>query len=185
MFDILWTNFGLLIQPRQTLEKLEEYSTKHLFLYGLMLSIAAMSSLFLGEMLKQGVAPHTLFFQLLAYYIGSFFFISIALVGIIFYKRQINIPKFLGLYLSTELPLLMMLPISMIALAYPIFSSFLSVVSLVLGILVWIYKILSFVVYFKISSSQAFLIFIMPTVLLLFWIITSIITLFNYSIVLF
>ena len=80
MLDVLWTSLGLFSQPKDTFEELKTYKTKTLFMNGFMISILGVLSLFLGEMLDQGsIAPHTVFFQLIAYYISSYLFLSIVL----------------------------------------------------------------------------------------------------------
>ncbi len=185
MLDILWISFGYFTQPRETIKDLREFSSKKILTYGFTISVMAMLSVFLGSMLDQRVAPHTVFFQLIAYYIGVFFFIGSVLLGIIFYKKEIDIPRFLGVYLSSDLPLLLLLPFSLLTLLLPSIGGLVGFMSFVLGILVWWYKILVISESFNIPSSKAILLTILPFILMTIWIVTSAITVFNYSVTFF
>ena len=101
------------------------------------------------------------------------------------YKKEIDIPRFLGVYLSSDLPLLLLLPFSLLTLLLPSIGGLVGFMSFVLGILVWWYKILVISESFNIPSSKAILLTILPFILMTIWIVTSAITVFNYSVTFF
>ena len=166
MIDVLWTSLGLFLQPKDTFEELKTYSTKVLFMNGLAISIIGVLSLFLGEMLDQGsVAPHTVFFQLIAYYISSYLFLSIVLFGVSFFHRKINMLQFLGLYLTTDIVLLMVLPLALFGVAIPVLAIIFKICIFIIVFIAWIFKVILFMNYFKLSLSQVLVMYSLPTIL--------------------
>ena len=168
MLDVLWTSLGLFSQPKETFEELKTYRTKTLFMTGFFISIIGMLSVFLGEMLDQGsIAPHTVFFKLIAYYISSYLFLSVILFGISFFHRKINMLQFLGLYLATDLVLLVVLPLSLLGSAIPMLETIFKIGVFIIVVIAWILKIRLFMNYFKLSVSQVLVMYSLPTILLI------------------
>ena len=186
MLDVLWTSLGLFSQPKETFEELKAYRTKALFMNGFMISIIGVLSLFLGEMLGQGsVAPHTVFFQLIAYYISSYLFLSIVLFGVSFFHRKINMLQFLGLYLTTDIVLLMVLPLALLGFALPTIAIVFKISIYIVVFIAWLLKVRLFMTYFKLSVSQVIVMYSLPTILLIALGIMLGLTFFNTAITLF
>lgn len=166
MLDVLWTSLGLFSQPRETFEELKTYRTKTLFMNGFIISIIGVLSLLLGDMLNKGsIAPHTVFFKLVACYIGSYLFLSIILFGVSFFHRRINMLQFLGLYLTTDLVLLMVLPLALLGFALPTVATVFKDSMFIMFIIAWIFKVLLFMNYFKLSLSQVLVMYLLPIIL--------------------
>ena len=186
MIDVLWTSLGLFLQPKESFEELKTYKTKNIFMNGLAISVMGVLSLFLGEMLEQGsVAPHTVFFKLIAYYISSYLFLSIVLFGISFFHRKINMLQFLGLYLTTDIVLLMVLPLSLLGFAIPTIAIVFKISIYVIVFITWLLKFRLFMNYFKLSVSQVLVMYSLPTILLIGLGIMLGLTFFNTAVTMF
>ena len=186
MLDVLWTSLGLFSQPKETFEELKTYKTKSVFMNGFFISVIGMLSVFLGEMLDQGsIAPHTVFFKLIAYYISSYLFLSVVLFGLSFFHRKTNMLQFLGLYLSTDIVLLAVLPLSLLGLAIPVLAIVFKITMYVMIFIAWILKLRLFMNYFKLSISQVIVMYSLPTILLIGLGIMMGLTLFNTAVALF
>ena len=168
MIDVFWTSLGLFQHPKDTFTELKTYTTKNVFMNGLFISIIGIISLFLGEILGHGnIAPHTVFFKLVAYYISSYLFLSVILFSLSLFHNKINTLQFLGLYLSTDVVLLAILPLSLLGSAIPVLSIVFKIGVYIIGFISWCLKLRLFMNYFKLSISQVIIIYYIPVLLLM------------------
>lgn len=179
MFNILWIGFQLFDDFSTNISRLSRLNSKILFMNGLCISILGLISLFLGKMLNNGGAPHTVFFQLIATYIITYICLSIILTGLGSLSYRINILQFLGLYLLMDFPLIGILPLYMIGITFSATTFVTQIFIGIVGIISIAFKYRLFMNYFKISFSQALVINFIPFILLLLLMISSTISLFN------
>lgn len=180
MLDILWSSLGLFVNFQQGFEELKQYRTKTLFISSLTISIAALLSLLMSENLLIGaVAPHTVFFNLIAHYIMAYFFISILLIGVCLFRYKVNMVRFLSYYLITDLPFLAVLPIALLGVSIPVLKIIVPLVISFLGFVSWVYKVQLLMKYFKLTFFQVILLYFIPALLVLFLIVAALIGFFN------
>ncbi len=180
MFNILWICLGIFDHFDKSVDHLKQLKTKHLFVNCLLISSLGLTTLFLSQMIYDGVgAPHTILFQIISYYIYSYMFLSIVLTGVSFFHQKTNMLKFVSLYLLMDFPLLATLPFSLISYAFPIAKLTVGAILFILGLISFILKIKVFINYFKISLSHVLVLYSLPFVLLMIFITTASISIFN------
>ncbi len=171
---------GLFDNFDKNINRLKKLNTKILFMKCLLVSTLGMITMFLSQMIYDGAgSPHTIFYQIVSYYISSFLFLSVILTGLGMFHREINIPQFLSLFLLMDIPLIATLPFALVSLAFPATKSLIGMILLGLGFSSFVLKARLFITYFKISFSQVLVLYSLPFVLILMLITTTAISIFN------
>ncbi|MGL4367605.1 MAG: hypothetical protein ACRCTQ_04935 [Brevinemataceae bacterium] len=180
MLQLFWTGLGFFISPKETFAELNKYSVKILLMYGFAISILSVLSAYFGDVLKQGISPHAVFFLLIPYYIGVFLFNGIILTCLmVFFNKKIKIHRFFGLYLITDFPLVLVLPLSMIGMAFPFISAVMQILVFIVFTFSFILKLKLFEDTFKLTVAQILVLWCLPVVLAAFWGIGSLMFVFN------
>ncbi len=171
---------GLFDDFDKNINRLKKLDDKLLFMKCLFVSTLSMITVFLSQMIYDGGgSPHTIFYQMVSYYISLFLFLSVILTGLGIFHRSINTPQFLSLFLLMDIPLMATLPFAFISLAFPITKSIIGTILLMIGFYSFALKIRLFISYFKISLSHVLVLYSLPFVLILMLITTTAVSIFN------
>ncbi len=185
MLNTLWIAIDSYGDFSTTIDTLKKINIKRLFINGFTISSTSMLALFLGKMLINGGAPHTAFFELIAYFIYSYLFVGIILVGLSIFKPKIYTLQFFALYMILDFPFIAVLPFALLGFAFPAINFGFTIISAILGFTIFTLKIKLFIKYFQISLSQVLVIYSIPFVLVVLLTTTTAISLYNNIIGLF
>ncbi len=171
---------GLFDNFNKNINRLKKLDNKTLFMKCLFVSTLSMITVFLSQMVYDGGgSPHTIFYQVVSYYISLFLFLSVILTGLGIFYREINTTQFLSLFLLMDIPLIATLPFALISLAFPAMKSLVGMILFGIGVYSFVLKVRLFITYFKISLSQVLVLYSLPFVLILMLITTTAISVFN------
>jgi len=185
MYQLLWTCLGFFINPRRTIKILKKYPSHYLLGYGLIISISSILSFYFGEMHQLGTAPQTIFVKLISYYIFVFLFLSVVITTILFIRKEIYLKKFLGVYFISDFPLLMILPLSLILIAFPFLSFIIKIIISIISFFVLFLKLYVITECLKVQIPQAILLLLLPFVLVFLLVISFSIGIYNQLIMYF
>lgn len=166
---ISFTNnsLGLFYAPKKTIDELCHYYKSSVFSLGLLVSMFAMFSHAVGQGVQNGWAVPTVFASLVAGYLAAFMGGSLILGVMSFFKQTIVSKEFWGIYLVSDFPLIIALPLILIAQVDGLsFFRYLVFIAYGWSVLLKLFMIQRFL---KASFAKAVILWIAPILFLIAW----------------
>ncbi|MGL4393895.1 MAG: hypothetical protein ACRCS8_01535 [Brevinema sp.] len=173
MIITIWKSLGLFTEPKKTIKRLLKYSSQDLLKNGILLSFVGMFAQSISAVFQQGTLSPMILLSLLPYYMSSFIFLSILTAIHSLNHDTVDIRKVLGIYLIIDLVMLVVFPITLMSIGFPVISGLLQFLIFLVGAYVFCLKFIALSQVFQMTITKTILLSIAPFLFVLLSLIIS------------